>query len=284
VRAESLAERACPPQQQANFKLSHYPRFQANGGSKKVRQIVLDTETTGLEVSQGHRIIEIGCVELMNRKLTGNHYHQYVNPHREIDQGAIEVHGITTEFLADKPAFEKVAKKFLEFVEGAELVIHNAPFDVGFLNGELQRVLGADTKLENFCTVTDTLVMARSKHPGQRNSLDALCQRYTVDNSQRDLHGALLDAEILADVYLAMTGGQTALQLSDSGTDNDGQTLREQIIPVAADRPALLVIEATAEEREAHQTQMEAIAEASGGRAIWRGEKLAELAAETAEN
>ena len=139
-----------------------------------MRQIVLDTETTGLEVSQGHRIIEIGCVELVNRKLTGNHYHQYVNPHREIDQGAIEVHGITNEFLADKPAFEVVARAFLEFVQGAELVIHNAPFDIGFLNAELQRAVGPDTRLDELCAVTDTLVMARSKHPGQRNNLDAL--------------------------------------------------------------------------------------------------------------
>jgi DNA polymerase-3 subunit epsilon len=246
----------------------------ANGGNRAVRQIVLDTETTGLEVSQGHRIIEIGCVELVNRKLTGNHYHQYINPHREIDQGAIEVHGITPEFLADKPAFEKITKAFLEFVSGAELVIHNAPFDVGFLNSELQRALGTDTRLEHVCVITDTLVMARSKHPGQRNSLDALCQRYTVDNSQRDLHGALLDAEILADVYLAMTGGQTALQLSDSGTDNDGQTRSEQIIPLSAKRPALVVIKATPEECAAHEAQLEAIAAASGGKVVWRAEKV----------
>jgi DNA polymerase-3 subunit epsilon len=236
-----------------------------------VRQIVLDTETTGLEVSQGHRIIEIGCVELVNRKLTGNHYHQYINPHREIDQGAIEVHGITNDFLADKPAFEAIASTFLEFVQGAELVIHNAPFDMGFLNGEMQRMSGADTRLEELCTVTDTLVMARSKHPGQRNSLDALCNRYTVDNSQRDLHGALLDAEILADVYLAMTGGQTALQLSDSGTDNDGQTLSEKIVRLAVTRAKLPVIKATPQEIAAHEAQLQDIAAASGGKVIWRG-------------
>jgi DNA polymerase-3 subunit epsilon len=235
-----------------------------------VRLIVLDTETTGLEVSQGHRIIEIGCVELVNRKLTGNHYHQYINPHREIDQGAIEVHGITTDFLADKPSFEDIAEAFIEFVQGAELVIHNAPFDIGFLNGELQRLSGTDTRLDDLCSVTDTLVMARSKHPGQRNSLDALCQRYTVDNSQRDLHGALLDAEILADVYLAMTGGQTALQLSDSGTDNDGQTLSEQIVRLVSERAPLLVIKASSEEIAAHEAQLEAIAAASGGKVIWR--------------
>jgi DNA polymerase-3 subunit epsilon len=235
-----------------------------------VRQIVLDTETTGLEVSQGHRIIEIGCVELVNRKLTGNHYHQYINPHREIDQGAIEVHGITSDFLADKPAFDAIAADFVEFVQGAELVIHNAPFDLGFLNSELQRVSITDSALDSLCTVTDTLVMARAKHPGQRNSLDALCQRYEVDNSQRDLHGALLDAEILADVYLAMTGGQTALQLSESGNDNDGQARAEKISRLPAERERLPVIEATGEEREAHEVQLEAIAAASGGTVLWR--------------
>ena len=235
-----------------------------------MRQIVLDTETTGLEVSQGHRIIEIGCVELVNRKLTGNHYHQYINPHREIDQGAIEVHGITSDFLADKPAFDAIAADFVEFVQGAELVIHNAPFDLGFLNSELQRLSIIDSVLDSLCTVTDTLVMARAKHPGQRNSLDALCQRYEVDNSQRDLHGALLDAEILADVYLAMTGGQTALQLSESGNDNDGQARAEKISRLPAERERLPVIEATGEEREAHEVQLEAIAAASGGTVLWR--------------
>lgn len=185
-----------------------------------MRQIVLDTETTGLEVSQGHRIIEIGCVEVVNRKLTGSHFHQYVNPQREIDQGAIEVHGITNDFLADKPTFDLVAEEFVEFVRGAQLIIHNAPFDVGFLNSELQRCGRSKVVLEEICTIADTLVLARSRHPGQRNTLDALCQRYEVDNSQRDLHGALLDAEILADVYLTMTGGQTALQLSDADSDS----------------------------------------------------------------
>jgi DNA polymerase-3 subunit epsilon len=237
-----------------------------------VRQIVLDTETTGLDAAQGHRIIEIGCVELVNRKLTGNHYHQYINPHREIDQGAIEVHGITNDFLADKPVFEVIAATFIDFVQGAELVIHNAPFDIGFLNAELQRVLGPDTRVEDFCTVTDTLVMARAKHPGQRNSLDALCQRYTVDNSQRDLHGALLDAEILADVYLAMTGGQTTLQLSDSGAANDGQKQVEQIVRLPANRAVLPIIKATPEELAAHEAQLQSIAAASGGRVVWRGE------------
>lgn len=235
-----------------------------------MRLIVLDTETTGLEVSQGHRIIEIGCVELVNRKLTGNHFHQYINPGREIDQGAIEVHGITNDFLADKPDFAAIAADFIEFVTGAELVIHNAPFDLGFLNAELKRLPEPADPLETLCGVTDTLVMARGKHPGQRNSLDALCQRYTVDNSQRDLHGALLDAEILADVYLAMTGGQTALQLSETGSDNDGQVRMERIVRLPAERAPLPVIEASVEERAAHEAQLDAIAEASGGRVLWR--------------
>lgn len=235
-----------------------------------MRQIVLDTETTGLEVSQGHRIIEIGCVELVNRKLTGNHYHQYVNPQREIDQGAIEVHGITTDFLADKPTFDAVAEAFLEFVSGAQLVIHNAPFDMGFLNSELQRLPAGGRELEDICTVIDTLVMARSKHPGQRNSLDALCQRYDVDNSQRDLHGALLDAEILADVYLAMTGGQTSLQLSDVQSDHDGQAGAGQIRRLPPGRCALPIITPTTEELAAHEIQIEAIAASSGGAVLWR--------------
>lgn len=235
-----------------------------------MRLIVLDTETTGLEVAQGHRIIEIGCVELVNRKLTGNHFHQYINPGREIDQGAIEVHGITNDFLADKPPFEAIAESFADFVRGAELVIHNAPFDLGFLNSELQRLSENAARVEDLCTITDTLVMARAKHPGQRNSLDALCQRYSVDNSQRDLHGALLDAEILADVYLAMTGGQTALQLSESGTDRDGHAPVEQIVRLPANRPSLPVIFATADDLAAHEAQLDAIAAGSGGNVIWR--------------
>jgi DNA polymerase-3 subunit epsilon len=235
-----------------------------------VRQIVLDTETTGLESSQGHRIIEIGCVELVNRKLTGNHYHQYINPQREIDQGAIEVHGITNEFLADKALFEHIAADFIEFVAGAELIIHNAPFDVGFLNSELQRLEPAQRKIEEDCSIIDTLVMARTKHPGQRNNLDALCQRYGVDNSQRDLHGALLDAEILADVYLLMTGGQTTLQLSDSGANDDGQSIGEQLKRLPAKRQPLPVIRASAEEIAAHELQLQAIANSSGGKVLWR--------------
>jgi DNA polymerase-3 subunit epsilon len=238
-----------------------------------VRQIVLDTETTGLEVSQGHRIIEIGCVELVNRRLTGNHFHQYIDPRREIDQGAIEVHGITNEFLADKPTFDRVAEEFLHFVHGAELIIHNAPFDLGFLDSELQQLDRGHARLRDICSVIDTLVMARNKHPGQRNNLDALCQRYDVDNSQRDLHGALLDAEILADVYLAMTGGQTMLHLSeDEGADDNnansaGSTTLKRL---EGARKPLPVIRATDEELAQHEEQLEAIARQSGGRVLWR--------------
>jgi len=232
-----------------------------------VRQIVLDTETTGLEVSQGHRIIEIGCVELENRRLTGNHYHQYVRPERDIDQGAIEVHGITNEFLADKPLFARIAADFLDFVRGAELIIHNAPFDLGFLNAEIKRLELEELPLQESCRVIDTLVMARGKHPGQRNNLDALCQRYGVDNSQRDLHGALLDAEILADVYLAMTGGQTTFQLSDNEAA-EGAARVERIIRLPEGRKPLPVIEATEEELAAHRLQLQAIA-SSSGKTLW---------------
>ena len=236
-----------------------------------MRQIVLDTETTGLEASQGHRIIEIGCVELENRRLTGNHYHQYINPQREIDQGAIEVHGITNEFLNDKPLFARVAADFVEFVRGAELIIHNAPFDLGFLDAELKRLPQQQGPMSGLCSVVDTLVMARAKHPGQRNNLDALCNRYDVDNSQRDLHGALLDAEILADVYLAMTGGQTTFQLSDATANSgDGGPGSQQIRRLAADRPVLPILRASAEEQAGHEEQLDAIAASSGGKVLWR--------------
>jgi DNA polymerase III subunit epsilon len=237
-----------------------------------MRQIVLDTETTGLDVGQGHRIIEIGCVELVNRKLTGNHYHQYVKPEREIDAGAIEVHGITNDFLNDKPVFAPIAAEFMEFVSGAELIIHNAPFDLGFLNSELQRLDTSYPALQDCCSVIDTLIMARGKHPGQRNNLDALCQRYMVDNSQRDLHGALLDAEILADVYLAMTGGQTTLQLSDNAPAGEGGSAAGQqtIRRLSSERSPLPVIEASAEELIEHEAQLDAIAAASEGKVLWR--------------
>lgn len=234
-----------------------------------MRQVVLDTETTGLEPSQGHGIIEIGCVELQDRKLTGRHYHQYINPQREIDQGAIEVHGITNEFLADKPHFDLIADDFLDFVRGAELIIHNAPFDIGFIDAEFGRLDRGLGKLLDHCSVIDSLVMARQKHPGQRNSLDALCQRYGVDNSQRDLHGALLDAEILADVYLLMTGGQTRLQLAGDETENENQSGSEVIRRLSQNRPTLRVIHASAEELTAHEKRLEAISKAGGDCQPW---------------
>jgi DNA polymerase-3 subunit epsilon len=236
-----------------------------------MRQIVLDTETTGLEVNQGHRIIEIGCVELINRRLSGQHFHCYINPEREVDQGAIEVHGITNEFLADKPLFRQIADDFLEFVDGAELIIHNAPFDVGFINGELERLPGGPSPIDKRCGIIDTLQMARTKHPGQRNNLDALCQRYMVDNSQRDLHGALLDAEILADVYLALTGGQTTFQLGGSGdTAAAGGGAVSDIRRLPPNRKPLPVIRASETELAAHQRHLEHIAAASGGAPIWQ--------------
>lgn len=234
-----------------------------------MRQIVLDTETTGLEPSQGHRLIEIGCVELFNRKLTGRHYHQYINPNREIDAGAIEVHGITNAMLEDKPLFPAIADEFVEFIRGAELIIHNAPFDLGFLNNELN-LLGRSARIESFCTVIDTLVMARQRHPGQKNNLDALCNRYGVDNSQRELHGALLDAEILADVYLAMTGGQTALALATEEQGDSRTGAPATIRRLAGSRSPLPVIRATAVELEAHERRLVEIDKKSGGKTLWR--------------
>ncbi|MEZ5528947.1 MAG: DNA polymerase III subunit epsilon [Porticoccaceae bacterium] len=232
-----------------------------------MRQVVLDTETTGLETTQDHRIIEIGCVELFNRRLTGRHYHQYINPQREIDEGALEVHGISNEFLADKPVFADVAKEFLEFIEGAELIIHNAPFDVGFIDHEFDKLDGFG-KTVDYCTVVDTLVMARQRHPGQKNNLDALCKRYDVDNSQRDLHGALLDAEILADVYLMMTGGQ--VDLGFGGQSQRGVNAGEEgVRRVSADRKPLRVVRASEAELEAHQQQLARIERASGGQCLW---------------
>jgi len=194
-----------------------------------MRQIVLDTETTGLEISQGHRVIEIGCVELVNRRVTGNHWHHYFNPQREIDAGAFEVHGISSEFLQDKPRFNDLAGEFVDYVRGAELVIHNAAFDIGFLNHELGMPESDLAPMEECCSVLDTLLLARQKHPGQKNNLDALCKRYDIDNSQRSLHGALLDARILADVYLAMTGGQTSLGL-DAGQHSEANFEQSEIV------------------------------------------------------
>ena len=233
-----------------------------------MRQIVLDTETTGLEPSEGHRIIEIGCVELLNRRITGNTYHQYIQPDRAIDPGATEVHGITSESLADKPRFADIAGEFLDFIKGAELIIHNAPFDVGFIDHEF-RLLGKHfIPLAEYCSVVDTLAIARGQHPGQRNNLDALCRRYEIDNSQRDLHGALLDAEILADVYLTMTGGQVSLSL-DSRADMHGEPVRD-ILRVASDRPPLRVIKAGEADIQAHKARLDAIDKACGTASVWR--------------
>ena len=239
-----------------------------------MRQIVLDTETTGLEPAEGHRIIEIGCVEMINRRLTGNNYHQYVNPEREIDTGAMEVHGITNESLKDKPKFADVAKDFLEFVKGAEMIIHNAPFDVGFFNYEFARMATSREvaiKIEEHCGVVDTLALARKMHPGQKNDLDSLCKRYSVDNSSRTLHGALLDAEILADVYLAMTRAQAGFfeDAASSLRSNSG-VMPSEIRRLPADRPPLVVVGPTAEELAAHQAGLDEIEKKSGGKCVWK--------------
>lgn len=234
-----------------------------------MRQVVLDTETTGLEPSDGHRIIEIGCVELVDRRLTGNTYHQYIQPDRTIDPGAIEVHGITNESLVDKPRFADIAGAFLGFIRDAELVIHNAPFDVGFINNEFSLLEQVTDTVERHCKVLDTLMLARRLHPGQRNSLDALCRRYDIDNSRRELHGALLDAEILADVYLAMTGGQVNLSLEASAdTKNGADASRSR--PLAVDRPPLRVIRARSDELAAHEARLDAIDAQCKHAAVWR--------------
>lgn len=232
-----------------------------------MRQIVLDTETTGLDPQQGHRVIEIGCVELENRRLTGRHFHRYLNPERDIDAAAIEVHGLTREFLKDKPRFRQVEAEFLEFVEGAELVIHNAPFDMGFLNSEIKQTGSALKSLDAVCTVLDTLVMAREKHPGQRNNLDALCKRYGVDNTQRTMHGALLDAEILADVYLLMTSGQSSLSLKEESTEVAARNKRTRKLDPK--RPPLAIIRASADELAQHEERLQEIEKKSSDGCLW---------------
>lgn len=219
-----------------------------------MRQVVLDTETTGLEVAAGHRIIEIGCVELVNRRYTQRNFHRYVNPERLVDAGALEVHGIDDEFLAGQPAFAAVAGEFLDFVRGAELVIHNADFDVEFINHELKRLGDAPTDIREHCQVLDTLALARSMHPGQRNSLDALAKRYEVDNSKRDLHGALLDAQILAEVYLFMTGGQVSLML-DADATPAGSTERS-LGRIERSGLELPVVPASDDELAAHEAML----------------------------
>jgi DNA polymerase III subunit epsilon len=230
-----------------------------------MRQVLLDTETTGLDWRNGHRVIEIGCVEMVNRSLTGRHYHVYLNPEREIDAEAEAVHGISLDFLSDKPKFSDIADEFEDFVRGAELVIHNAPFDVGFLDNELSR-LGRQ-KLALICAgVVDTLRMAKEQNPGKKASLDALCDRYEIDNGHRTLHGALLDAEILAEVYLAMTRGQESLII---GLDDAGLAHASDAAGGLGERPALKVIRADSSELEAHQQVLAEVAKASGGKCLW---------------
>jgi DNA polymerase-3 subunit epsilon len=232
-----------------------------------MRQVVLDTETTGLDPQQGHRIIEIGCVEIQNRRLTGRHFHRYLNPDRDIDAGAIEVHGLTSDFLADKPRFAQIEAELLDFITGAELVIHNAPFDMGFLNAEMRQTSSALKSLDSVCTVLDTLLLAREKHPGQRNNLDALCKRYGVDNTQRTLHGALLDAEILADVYLLMTSGQSSLSLKEEVSDVAARNNRKRRFD--PNRPPLTVIKATEQELSEHRERLLEIDKKSGEGCLW---------------
>lgn len=231
-----------------------------------VRQIVLDTETTGLDPAQGHRIIEIGCVELINRRRTRNDYQVYCNPEREIDEAALDIHGITNEFLADKPRFSEIARDFLTYVKDAELIIHNAEFDTNFLNHELSRIGSELGGVNDYCEVVDTLKLARQAHPGQRNDLDTLCQRYHIDNTQRTLHGALLDAEILADVYLAMTGGQTAMLLDNPPasvpTAREGDS---ELVDVP-----IKVIYASPQELEAHEKWLERLDRESQEGCLWR--------------
>lgn len=235
-----------------------------------MRYIVLDTETTGLETSQGHRIIEIGCIEIIDRTLTGNTYHQYINPEREIDEGAIEVHGISNEFLSDKPKFQDIATDFMTFIKGSELIIHNARFDVGFINYELSKLKNNKSKVEDECSVMDTLALARNLHPGQKNSLDALCKRYDVNNSERDLHGALLDAEILADVYLAMTGGQVKLSLDNFSDDLNTNQAQSQIRRVELSRSKFRIISPSDSELVAHELKLTNIEKVSKEKSLWR--------------
>ena len=230
-----------------------------------MRQVVLDTETTGLEPERGHRVVEVGAVEVVDRRF-GKRYHCYIRPDREVDDAAFEVHGLSDEFLADKPQFGEIAAELIRFIEGAELIIHNAPFDVSFLDYELSLLPdGHPKRIADICTVTDSMVMARHKHPGQKNGLDALCRRYDVDNSGRDLHGALLDAELLADVFLAMTGGQGSLFASDEPAEDVADIVR---LPL--DRPKVPVLRATPEELAAHEAYLDMLDEKSEQGAVWR--------------
>ena len=233
------------------------------------RQIFLDTETTGLEISDGHRIIEIGCVEMVERQLTGNRYHQYIQPDRLIDDGAFEVHGISNEFLADKPRFAEICPDFIKFITGSDLIIHNAAFDVGFLNSEFAKCNKDDLKIVDICGIVDSLQIARKKHPGQKNNLDALCKRYDIDNSHRDLHGALLDAEILADVYLLMTGGQLSLSFDGSPNDDsvDSSIISKRAVDLLGRTPKIIF--ASSDELNIHHERLEKIRESSGSVMNW---------------
>ena len=232
-----------------------------------MRQIILDTETTGLESKQGHRIIEIGCIELINRRKTERNFHQYLNPERDIEDGAFNIHGLSNEFLSDKSRFADIAQEFIDFIRDGELIIHNAPFDVGFINAELKLLGKKWGKIEDYCIVFDTLVLAREKHPGQKNNLDALCKRYEVDNSQRDLHGALLDAQILLDVYLKMTGGQTDLTFHSVATSHGVKGKSGQYINNKHKK--LVVIEPTENELAEHRMLLESIKDKNKGKCIW---------------
>jgi len=232
-----------------------------------VRQIILDTETTGLEVRQGHRLIEIACIEMVERRLTGRHYQTYLNPDRRIDEGARQVTGIEDEFLLDKPRFAEVADEFLAFIDGAELVIHNASFDVGFLDAELAMLSNGSGSISDRCSVLDTLKMARELYPGQRNSLDALCKRLGVDNSRRDLHGGLIDAQLLGDVYLAMTSGQVAFDLGFNSASEQKQTAVQAPVTLRA-RPRIL--RAATDELMLHEQRLDALDKSSGGKSVWR--------------
>ena len=234
-----------------------------------MRQVVLDTETTGLEVERGHRIIEIGCVELLNRRASGRYFHAFLNPEREVEAGAVAVHGLSRARLEHEPKFAEIATELMQFIEGSELIIHNAPFDVGFLEREFN-LLAPPTPvlLRSVCSVLDTLALARSRHPGQRNSLDALCKRYSIDNSHRELHGALLDARILADVYLAMTGGQSVLALDESARER-GEASSRSVVDAVRPHGELRVIRANVEELRAHAELRALLRQSSGGRSVW---------------
>jgi len=232
-----------------------------------MRQVILDTETTGLDPAKGHRIIEIGCVEIKNRRRSDRVFHQFINPKRAVEEGAYEVHGISNDFLADKPAFGDIARDLIDFIRDSEVIIHNAPFDVAFLNLEFELLGPGWGQIEDYCTIIDTLALARERHPGQKNSLDALCSRYEIDNSQRDLHGALLDAQILLDVYLAMTGGQETLLLEDEVNSVQEQIIRDR--HAAGDRKPLPCIYPSAAEEAEHEQRLRSIEDASGGKCIW---------------